>query len=73
MTRISRHFKRWDMLHYRILSYGIDGLECHHPSADPYQQELLVEYAKEHGLMITKGSDFHTLYDKRKFKRYHRP
>ena len=57
----------------RILAYGIDGLECHHPSADPYQQELLVAYAKEHGLMITTGSDFHTLYDKRDFKRYHRP
>lgn len=57
----------------RILKYGIDGLECHHPSADPYQQELLVEYAKDHGLMITEGSDFHTLYDKRSFKRYHRP
>lgn len=57
----------------RILGYGIDGLECHHPSADAYQQELLVAYAKEHGLMITKGSDFHTLYDKRSFKRYHRP
>ncbi len=57
----------------RILGYGIDGLECHHPSADPYQQELLVEYAKDHGLMITEGSDFHTLYDKRSFKRYHRP
>ena len=57
----------------RILSYGIDGLECHHPSADSYQQKLLVEYAKEHGLMITRGSDFHTLYDRRNFKRYHRP
>ena len=57
----------------RILGYGIDGLECHHPSADSYQQELLVEYAKKHGLMITRGSDFHTLYDKRSFQRYHRP
>ena len=57
----------------RILSYGIDGLECHHPSADPYQQELLVDYAKKHGLMITRGSDFHTLYDRRNFQRYHRP
>ena len=57
----------------RIVSYGIDGLECHHPSADKDQQKLLVEYAKEHGLMITRGSDFHTLYDKRNFKRYHRP
>jgi len=62
---------------YRILDtireYGIDGIECHHPSADRVQQELLVAYAKEYGLMVTKGSDFHTLYDVRNFKRYHRP
>ena len=57
----------------RILGYGIDGLECHHPSADPVQQKMLVEYAKAHDLMITRGSDFHTLYDKRNFERYHRP
>ena len=57
----------------RILGYGIDGLECYHPSADPVQQEMLVEYAKAHDLMITRGSDFHTLYDKRNFERYHRP
>jgi hypothetical protein len=57
----------------RMVSYGIDGLECHHPSADPVQQEELVAYAKEHGLMITRGSDFHSHEHKRDFTRYHRP
>ena len=57
----------------RMIEYGIDGIECHHPSASPMQQELLVAYAKEHDLMITEGSDFHSNEDKRSFERYHRP
>ena len=57
----------------RMVAYGIDGLECHHPSADDVQQEMLVAYAKEHGLMITRGSDFHSFETKRDFSRYHRP
>lgn len=56
----------------RMIEYGIDGLECHHPSASREQQTMLVRYAKEHGLMITKGSDFHSS-DKRDYTRYHRP
>ena len=56
-----------------MVEYGIDGLECHHPSADEYQQDLLVAYAVEHGLMITRGSDYHSDVTKRDFKRYHRP
>ncbi len=75
--RLEESFEDFRPRLYRILDtirgYGIDGLECHHPSAAPYQQDLLVGYAKEHGLMITRGSDFHTLYDKRSFERYHRP
>lgn len=57
----------------RMLCYGIDGIECHHPSADPVQQEMLVEFANEHGLMITRGSDFHSHASRRDFSRYHRP
>lgn len=59
------------MILNRMVAYGIDGIECYHPSADAYQQKLLTEYAKEHGLMITRGSDFHTVYDQRNFARYH--
>lgn len=57
----------------RMLCYGIDGIECHHPSADPVQQEMLVKFANEHGLMITRGSDFHSHASRRDFSRYHRP
>ena len=75
--RIDESFEEFRPRLYEILDkmveYGIDGLECHHPSASPEQQELLTVYAKEHGLMITEGSDFHSHEDKRDFDRYHRP
>ena len=56
----------------RMVEYGIDGLECFHPSASPEQSELFVAYAKEHGLMITRGSDFHSK-ENRNYDIFHRP
>ena len=56
----------------KIVGYGIDGIECFHPSASPEQSELLVAYAKEHGLMITRGSDFHSR-ENRNYDIFHRP
>lgn len=57
----------------RMIEYGVDGIECHHPSASPEQQEMLVAYAKEHGMMITGGSDLHSPTQKRDYARYHQP
>lgn len=57
----------------RMIEYGIDGIECYHPSADEYQAGALAKYANEHGLLITMGSDFHTVVQRRDFSRYHRP
>ena len=75
--RRDESFKDFEPRMYKIIDrmreYGIDGLECHHPSASHEQQELLVAYAKKHGLMITRGSDFHSFEAKRDFERYHRP
>ena len=75
--RRDESFKDFEPRMYRLIDrmreYGIDGLECHHPSASPEQQELLVQYAKKYGLMITRGSDFHSFEAKRDYERYHRP
>ena len=57
----------------RMREYGIDGIECWHPSADDGQAEALRAYAVRHDLIVTKGSDFHSDYLNRDFSRYHRP
>ena len=57
----------------RMVEYGIDGIECYHPSANENQSAYLKKYADEHDLLITKGSDFHTDFPKRDYSRFNRP
>ena len=40
-------------------SIGIRGLECHYSRYDKKEAEFLVKVAKENGLFITGGSDYH--------------
>ncbi len=42
-----------------FVGYGIDGIECYHPSASEENAEYLRKYAEAHNLLITRGSDFH--------------
>lgn len=46
-----------------LISYGIDGIEVYHPSADEEQQAMLKKLAAKHKILITGGSDFHGLYN----------
>ena len=75
--KIGESFEDYKPRLYRIMDqmieYGVDGIECHHPSASPEQQELLVSYAKAHGMMITRGSDIHSPTQPRDYSRFHRP
>ena len=57
----------------RMREYGIDGIECRHPSADDVQQDLLTEYAERYELLKIGGSDFHSDDNPRNFAKYHRP
>ncbi len=45
-----------------LISLGLDGVEVWHPKHTPEQSELLENIAREHGLLMTGGSDFHGLY-----------
>jgi len=56
----------------RMMEYGIEGIECYHPSASASQSEMLRKYAEEHGLIITRGSDFHSDRQNRDYSRYHK-
>lgn len=55
-----------------MIAYGIDGLECYHPSANEEQSKMLRDYAEQKKLMITRGSDFHTKAP-RDYSRFHKP
>ena len=53
----------------KFVEYGIDGIECYHPSADPENSEFIKKYAEAHNLLITTGSDFHFDGLKRSYRR----
>lgn len=55
-----------------MIEYGIDGIECCHPSSCEWQSEWLEAYADAHGLEKTMGSDFHSDGDFRDYGIYHR-
>ena len=38
---------------------GLDGVEVYHEQNNPEQQQFFLQYAKEHDLLITAGSDYH--------------
>lgn len=54
-----------------FVEYEIDGIECYHPSASEVQSEYLRNYADKHGLLITRGSDFHGDLMNRDYSKYH--
>lgn len=43
-----------------LIRYGIDGIECYHPSASIVEAEMLRDIARSNNLCVTKGSDFHS-------------
>lgn len=55
----------------KMRRFGVDGIEVYHPSADEQQSEMLRQYAEEHGLIMTRGSDFHSDKHSRDFSQYH--
>lgn len=44
----------------KMVEYGIDGIECVHPSATHIETLWLEECAKKNKLVMTNGSDFHS-------------
>ena len=38
---------------------GLDGIECYHSTHTERESESFLQYAKEHKLLVTGGSDFH--------------
>ncbi len=40
-------------------NYQLDGIEVYHPSINETNRKRYIEFAKEHNLMMSAGSDFH--------------
>lgn len=47
----------------RMVSEGLSGLELNHPANSPKDRLIIRRYAREYGLFLTGGSDFHGLYE----------
>lgn len=53
-----------DEIMQKCVKKGIDGIECYHYTVDSKEKNArLVDFAKQHGLLVTGGSDFHTKSD----------
>lgn len=56
-------FGNIDLLKELVEAGKLDGIEINHHSANDEQKKWLSDYAKEHDLLVTGGSDFHGLYN----------
>ncbi len=61
-------YERIVVLMKRFIEYGIDGIECGHPSATEDEERALRAFAAEHDLIATTGSDFHSDKAKRSYR-----
>ncbi len=50
--QVFQHILDWQRI-------GLMGIEAHHPSHSPTQARSLDQFARQHGLLVTGGSDFH--------------
>lgn len=48
-----------DELVQELIAFGLDGIEVNHPDNTEEQRLVYSTWAKEHGLVMTGGSDFH--------------
>jgi predicted metal-dependent phosphoesterase TrpH len=49
----------------RLVAWGLGGIECWHHTQTPEREKLVKEQAKQYGLFLTGGSDFHGLYSEK--------
>ena len=46
----------------RIMAYGLDGIECYHPSHSEEVTQVCLDYCRKRDMLITGGSDCHGLF-----------
>lgn len=58
------YYDSYDLLG-ELIAEGLDGVEVWHPSHDEFDIQRMREIAKRHSLLMTGGSDFHGMYNKK--------
>ncbi len=58
------HVYQSEELLEELIPLGLDGVEVWHPYHTEEQRTALEEFAKQHNLLTTGGSDFHGMYSK---------
>ena len=56
-------YDNFDLFDELVEQELIDGVEVWHPKNTPEQQERLIKTSKDHGLLMTGGSDFHGAFN----------
>ena len=49
----------WEPVLLKLIDLGIQGIEAYYPAHTPAQTSMFISSAKENGLVVTGGSDFH--------------
>ncbi len=57
--------KNYTLIH-ELIEAGLSGIELNHISNSDIDRGIIAEIAKEHGLFLTGGSDYHGLFESRK-------
>jgi predicted metal-dependent phosphoesterase TrpH len=61
------HPFQYDSMEYlpALVSFGLDGVECRHPTQTPERQAVVKAAAGKYGLFLTGGSDWHGFYSEK--------
>jgi predicted metal-dependent phosphoesterase TrpH len=61
------HPFQYDSMEYLpiLVSYGLNGIECWHPTQTPERQAAVKEAAAKYSLFLTGGSDWHGFYSEK--------
>ena len=49
----------------QLVEWGLAGIECHHPTQTMGRQKTVIKKAREYGLFLSGGSDFHGFYSEK--------
>lgn len=58
--RIELEFGARERLMEKLVSLGLNGIECYYPAHTLKETEYFLHFQREHGLFATGGSDFHS-------------